>query len=642
MRSDGTRSRTPLTDKNNEWYMDIVLADSATSWEVTSLVETPPVGLFRHVINLSFNTGGYADSIEVNSETSAIEGVFTPQEYDVLDAASPIHAEKVGALDRTVIISLDAPRKIKKIRIKQRVSGGYSEAEFAVNKGEFNHQYGMAFHNYSTRMTGRTQPPSVKMNTAMADAYADYQVDDNRGLDVDKIEIYRVDGDAIAEEPTCTVGNNEEINDFVTRKFAIKVIDKSQSYTHLETRHVLDVIVHSNPTGPRIGIAAPVPEGEPHEVIEYFWNAPGEIAEQADTVPAGKNPNEELAKALTRYLKGQFNTIFDDAEDNNQLPDVPDNINVDLVFESDTPCVFNATQFKINYTLVRQRSSLPYKGISPQKKTVVRFSGNALTTEAVKIKIPKNIEVITAILNSEASLGGEPSYVVGGMQPLTASLRTGINIAKDRWIAQQVLPDKALTINGLALGLMNLEKETELLVELREDWNGQPCGKKLLETKIQLNILGERIWRRIPLRNSIPLATQSYWILLKSAKGTALWFTRSGDFKPVQVLQAAQEKAPLTKITAVNGIEAYYTFFSASPHGQVPQAPFELAMDNIPIPPITMENETINFELKDALNSKLSQGAGKELAGISLHLSSAFSGIVTVYPLRIKYRLMER
>ncbi len=621
--------------------MDIVLADSATSWKVTSLVETPPVRLFRHVINLSFNTGRYADSIQVNSETSAIEGVFTPQEYDVLDAASPIHATKVSAPDRTVIISLDAPRKIKKIRIKQIVHADYSEAEPAIREEKFNHQYGMTFRKYSIRAVGSTPQPPVKMNAAMADAYADYQVDDNRGLDVDKIEIYRVDGDAIAEEPTCTVGNNEEIEDFVTTKFAMKVIDKSKMYAHLETKHVLDVIVHSNPTGPRIGIAAPVPEGDAHEVIEYFWNVPGEIAEQADTVPIGKNPNEELAKALTRYLNDQFNTIFDDAEDNNQLPDIPDNINVDLVLESDTPCVFNATQFKINYTLVRQRSSLPYKGVSPQEKTVVRFPGNALTTETVTMEIPNNAEVIAAGLKTEASLGGKPSYAAGSMQPLTASHRTGINIAEDRWVAQQVSPDKAITINGLALGLMNLEKETELLVELHEDWNGQPSGKKVLEARIQLNILGERIWSRIPLRDSIPLATQSYWILLKSAKGTALWFTRSGEGQPVQVLQAAQEKAPLTKITEVKGVEAYYTFFSASTHGQVPQAPFELAMDNTPIPPITMENETINFELKDALNSKLSPDAEEKLVSISLHLKSAFPGIVTVYPLRIEYRLME-
>jgi hypothetical protein len=621
--------------------MNIVLADSATSWEVTSLVETPPVSLFRHVENLSFKTGGFADSIQIHSETSVMEGMFTPQEYDVLDAASPIQARKTDAPDRTVIISLDLPYKIKRIRIKQHVSAQYSMVESAGNTKEVDHQYGIALLHSVAPMAGGTVQPAVEMNTVTADAHPDFQMDVNSGLDVDKIEIYRVDGDAIASEPTCTVANNEEINDFTTMKFAIKVLDKSQDYLHLETRHLRDVIVHSNPTGPRIGIAAPISEGQTHEVIEYFWNVPGEITEQAGTVPADKNPNEELGKALTRYLNSRFNNIFDDAEKNDHLPDVPDTIDVDLVFESDMPCIFNATRFKINYTLVRQRSSLPYKGVSPQKKAVVRFSGNALTTEAVAIEIPKNIEVITAILKCEASLGGEPSYAVGSMQPLTKSHRTGINIAEDRWIAQHVSPDKAMTINGLALALMNLGKKTELLVELREDWNGRPFGKKLFEAKIQLNILGERIWRRIPLPNSILLATQSCWILLKSAKGAALWLTRSGNFEPIQVLQAAQEKAPLTKITAVKDVQAYYTFFSTSTHGPIPQAPCELTVDSTPVPPIAMENETINFELKDALNSKLSPDAEEELTQISLHLKSAFSGMVTVYPLHVGYRLKE-
>lgn len=556
--------------------MDIILANNDTSWEVTSLVESPPVNVFRHVISLSFATGGYADNIQVNSDAGALDGVFTPQEYDTLDVASPIHATKADAPNKTVIITLDAPRNIKKIRIL--------------------------------------------------------------GLEVDKIELYRVDGEAIADEPTYTVSNNEEIEDFVTTKFAIKVIDESQTYANLTSTYVQDVIVQSNPTGPRIGIAAPVQEGETRKIIEYFWNVAGEITELADTVPADKNPSEELAKALTRYLNDQFSTIFSYAEENEQLPDVPDNINIDLVLESDTPCNFDASQFKINYAVVRQQSSFPYQGVSPQEKTVVRFSGNALCTEEITVELPKNANVISASLKTEASLGGVPSYIVGtGMEPLTTSNRTGINIVEDRWIAKQILPGKAIRINGLALGLMNLEKETELLVELQEDWNGQPSGKKLAEAQIHLSILGERTWSRIPLRDSIPLATQPYWILLKSAKGTALWFTRSGDFEPVQVLKAAQEKAPLTKITAINGVDTYYKLFSCCPHSQTQQAPYELAIDDTTIPPTSIEKDTISFDIKDALNNKLSLAEGEGLASITLHLRSAFPGLVTVYCPRIVY-----
>ena len=620
--------------------MDIIVADTDTTWEVTSLVETPLVSVFRHVINLQFSTGAYADSINVNSESSSIEGAFTPQEYDALDGESPIKASKTSAPYGTVIISLDAPRKIKRIRIKAIVSANFAEAELAIEEGKFNHQYNMGAIQKLSAAMASAEKETVTIDEIKNAAYEDYQTGISWGLDVDKIELYRVDGEAIADEPTYTVSNNEEIEGFVTAKFAIKVIDESQTYADLKTKHVIDVIVQSNPTGPRIGIAAPAQEGETHEIIEYFWNVPGEIAKQADTVPADKNPREELAKALTRYLNEQFSTIFRDAEENEQLPSIPNYINIDLVFESDSPCNFDTTQFKINYALFRQQSSFPYQGVSPQEKTVVRFSGNALSTEEVTIGLPKNADVIMASLKTQASFGGKPSYIVGnGMEPLTSSHRVGINISEDRWIAQQVSPEKAIRINGLALGLMNLEKETDLVVELREDWNGQPSGKKLAEAQIHLSILGERIWSRIPMRDSIPLATQPYWILLKSAKGTALWFTRSGNFEPVQVLQTAQEKAPLTKITAISGVETYYTFFSCCPHGQVQQTPVELAIDNTTIPATTKENDTISFVLKDALNSKLGHEEGGELANISLRLSSAFSGIVTVYPPRIEYNL---
>jgi hypothetical protein len=620
--------------------MDIILADTDTTWEIISPVETPPVSVFRHVINLQFSTGGYADSINVNPESSLLSGAFTPQEYDALDAASPIQASKTDGADGTVIIRFDAPRRIKKIKIKTMVDVAFAEPELAMEEGAFNPEMEVA-HTPTVAMaiSGTEAVPMDKIETA---GHGDFQKVSHWGLDVDKIELYRVDGEAIANEATYTVSNNEEIKDFICGAFAIKVLDKSQAYANLETKHLFSVIVQSNPTGPRIGIAPPAQDGEPNGIIEYFWNVPGEIIDQADTVPAGNNPGEGLAKALTRYLNDQFSTVFSHAKGNEELPSVPATIGIDLVFESDAPCNFDATQFTINYGLVRQVSSFPYQGVSPEEKTIARFSGNALKTEEIVIQIPKNAGVLTASLKTEASLGGEPSYVVGNaMEPLTISHLTGISITADRWIAQQVSPDKAVSINGLALGIMNLEKETELLVELQEDWNGQPSGKKLAEARIRSTLLGERTWIRIPIRDSIPLATQPYWILLKTAQKTALWFTRTGDFEPVQVLQAAQEKEPLTKKTSIKGVEAYYTFFSASTQGQEQQAPFELAMDNTVIPPATIENDTIRFDLKDALSSKLSPEQGEALTSISLHLTSAFSGMVTVYSPRIEYTLSE-
>ncbi len=620
--------------------MDIILADTDTTWEITSAVETPPVSVFRHVINLQFPTGGYADSINVNPESSLLVGAFAPQEYDALNGPGPIHASKTDGPDGTVIISFDAPRRIKKIKIKAMVDIAFAEPELAIQEGKFNPEM-EAVHAPALAMAiGETETvPIDKIETA---GHGEYQKVGSWGLDVDKIELYRVDGEAIASEATYTVSNNEEIEDFICGTFAIKVLDKFQAYANLEAKHLLSVIIQSNPTGPRIGIAPPVRNGEANEITEYFWNVPGEIGDQADTVPEGNNPGEQLAKALTRYLNDQFSTVFSHAKENEELPSVPDTISIDLVFESDAPCNFEATQFIINYGLVRQQSSFPYQGISPEEKTIARFSGNALKTDGLVLQIPKNAGVLTASLKTEASLGGEPSYIVGNaMELLTSSHRTGISITADRWIAQQVSPDKAVSINGLALGIMNLEKETELLVELQEDWNGQPSGRKLAEARIHSTVLGERTWIRIPIRDSIPLATQPYWILLKTVKKTALWFTRTGDYEPVQVLQAAQEKAPLTKITAINGVEACYTLFSASTQGQEQQVPFELAMDNTAIPPATIENDTISFDLKDALNSKLSLEQGEALTSISLHLSSAFSGMVTVYPPRIEYTLLE-
>ena len=624
--------------------MNIVLASGATVWQITSPVDVPPQKVFRKIINLQFDTGTHADSIKIDTQQTQLQGAFIPKQYDSLDNASPIHANVHPAADNMIIISLDAPRRIKRIRIHPIEYSDYLAVAKAIENGTFNYRYNMpAYQNLSAAAAkpAAAQKAPMSINDIKAEASAAYQVGELWSVGVEKIELYRVDGEAIAEEPTFTVDNNQDIDDFIVTKFAIKAIDESQQYADLETHHLADVMIQSNPTGPRIGIAAPPGAGETHNIIEYFWNVPGEIAAQVDTVPKGKNPAQELSKALDRYIKDRFKGFFADAKEQEQPVVIPDKINIDVVFESDAPCDFQAEQFDIHYVLIRQQSSFPYVGIPAQEKSVLRFDGSALNQEQVIIEVPGNANVVTALLKTEASLGGEASYVVGnGMEALTATQKNGINIVQDRYIAQPVLPEQAVRINGFSLALMNLEKDTELLFEFQEDWNGQPSGKKLAEAKVRLSQLGKRSWSKISLKNAITLSTQTYWILLKSAKGSALWFTRNGVFEPLQVMQAAKAPAAPEKTSAIKGVQAYYALFSCCPSGDQAHAPFTLSIGNSEVPLLTMANETITYDIKDVLNNQLMDAGETGLVPVSIHFASAHSGLVTVWPPYIEYDLI--
>lgn len=627
--------------------MNIVLAQVATgaTWEITSLVETPPASVFRRVINLQFATGGQADGIKINEDSTIIAGEFVPQQYDVFGGAGPLSASKSNGPDNSVIITLDAPRNIKKVRIKSIVYASYEEALVAIEQGRFNHRFpNLVFKSLgaAAAMSIEAKEFAITVGDIQIQASAAYQAGEIWGLDVDKIELYRMDGEAMATEPTITVANNAEIEDFVSARFAIKVIDESQNYTDLKTHHVEDVIVQSNPTGPRIGIASPLENGNAHEVIEYFWNVPGEIRTQADSVPADKDPKDALAKALTRYLNERFRILVMDAEEAGQLPQIPATIDVDLVLESDAPCNFEASQFIVSYVLVRQRSSFPPEGIMAPEKKVIRFTGKELTSESILFQLPGNADVVSVELITEASFGGERTYAVGnGMESFDSQHRNGITISEDRWIAQCVTPDKAIIISRYALGLMALEKDTELLVELQENWNGQPSGRKLAEGKIQLNALGQQTWSIVTLPKPIPLASSPYWLLLKSAKGAALWLTQSGDCEPVQVLQTAETQAPLVKITAISGVEALYTLFTCCPQSQQQEAPFTLSIGDDILPAKTIDKDRISFEIKDAVTAELSNSGAEELSNISIRLSSACAGFVIMYPPRMEYNIIS-
>ena len=276
----------------------------------------------------------------------------------------------------------------------------------------------------------------------------------------------------------------------------------------------------------------------------------------------------------------------------------------------------------------------------PPEKKVVRFTGKALTSESILFELPGNADAVTLELTTEASFGCKMAYTVGnGMESLGSQHRNGITISEDRWTAQCVTPDKAIIISRYALGLMALEKNTELLVELHEDWNGQPSGKKLAEGKIQLNALGQRTWSIITLPEAIPLAKSPYWLLLKSAKGAALWLTRSGDCEPVQVLQTAEAQAPLVKITAISGVEALYTLFTCCPQSQQQEAPFTLRIGGNILLAKTIDKDRISFDIKDALTAELNNTGEEELTNISISLSSACAGFVTVYSPRMEYNI---
>lgn len=157
------------------------------------------------------------------------------------------------------------------------------------------------------------------------------------------VEVYRVDGNTLADAPTVSAASGTALPadpPFVDLRFAVRQRSGSAHRT-LAPGDLTGLGLRGLPTGARIGIA---PAADPSAAV--FFSRPGEGAQAGDV-----NAGEEMAAALQRHL--------------GSLPSpLPETVEVALVVESDAPCRFRLTRLRIHYSLVREsfRGRLLHEG----------------------------------------------------------------------------------------------------------------------------------------------------------------------------------------------------------------------------------------------------------------------------------------
>ena len=80
-----------------------------------------------------------------------------------------------------------------------------------------------------------------------------------------------------------------------------------------------------------------------------------------------------------------------------------------------------------------------------------------------------------------------------------------------------------VAVSGISLGLLAIVADTELLIELHEDWRDQPSGKKLVVGTLRLDRVGRPRGASSFFQKTVVLATQPYWLLIKATRGQAIW-----------------------------------------------------------------------------------------------------------------------
>jgi hypothetical protein len=444
------------------------------------------------------------------------------------------------------------------------------------------------------------------------------------------LEFYRLDGSTLADKPTTSIGVQNNVatfpsgDDFTDARFAIRL--KGPGGPSLDAGDLAELRVRGYPTGPRLGIADPKDAGS----AVFFWQVAGEVGKAVPPERGNVEAGAAFAQALERYLDDLFARLEGQTEGR------PESIEVALIAASDAPCVLDVTVFDVTYHLVLQ-SLFSDEGERVEKR-VLQLTGDRSAVQ--EVRLPGNATIESATLETVESFSDDRLSVSGGERPSDVLLakNEGVYVSTERWVAQGVAPIQAISVSGIAVALLATAKNTEVLIELQEDWRGQPSGRKLAAGALTLERVGHRGWVTLPFTEAVVLTSTPHWILVKAASGRAVWLTDAAEEVPVRVLEGPGDANTRTELSVLDGLQAMYGFLSRSKQAQK-QQPVSLTIGEHVVA-ATDENGTNIYDMAFAINDYLG-GLPPTTSAVAVPLifRGASRGFVTVYPPIIEYDL---
>jgi len=524
-----------------------------------------------------------ADGISIDRGSTTLKAAFRPCDYDALSQSKTSLNASLTASSGAVVVALEAPRQVRRVSL---VSG-----------------------------------------TAPGSGYS--------------IEFYRLDGNTLAERPTISVGvqNNTATlpsdADFTDARFAIRLKGPAGT-SSLGVGDLAELRVRGYPTGPRLGITDPKDAGS----AVFFWQVAGEVGKAVPADRGNVEAGEAFTQALKRHLDDFFVRLAEPTDENGSSPPTPESVEVALIAASDAPCVLDVTAFSVTHHLLL-RSLFSDEGEKVEKQ-ILQLAGDQTTVREVSVQLPGNADVKSASLETVESFRDDrllASNNGDGLPDAIPERKEGVYVGVERWAAQGVTPPHAMSVSGIAVALMATVDNTEVLVELQEDWRGQPSGRELAAGTIMLEQVGQRSWVTLLFPEPIVLPSKPHWILMRAASGRAVWLADAGD-TPARVLERPNNSAIWVELSVLSGLQTTYAFLSRSKRAQEEQQPASLAIGEHVVAGVGKQNATRAYDLTSAINDYLdSLPPSTTTVAIPLTLTATPQGFITVYPPIIEYDL---
>ena len=581
------------------------------TWLIDGAVGEGPQRLFRQVLYVRFVLDGHADGLMLVPAQTKLRGHFLPYEYDAKAGTNPTLAAQIKTVGNALLVELDAPRQLRAVHLSNafapgassrvtvhRVDGGHIVEEATTEAGWYN-----AFATLAVDLTHQPFNRAQPLRAAVGGV-----------TDISKSQVEQLAG---------AINIATLSADFTDARFGLRLRNSS---TALTPNLLSGLAVRSYPSAPRLGVADPQSLTTP----TFFLRLAGEIGKDGDANAGQVDAGALLAGALQQYVDDFFAQLLEAATPN--APQLPGQLAVALVLESDAPCQLQLDEFVIGYQLVR-RNFPDYA-----EKQLLRFAGATVETQSIHLRLPTAATVTQATITVAAKLGATgfaDQRADAVLQPDALTQAIGIHLGLERWAAQPLMPAQALTASGVLVALLALTANTQVTLELYEDWQGQPAGKKLIAATLSLAKSGERHWQTVHFADPVLLFAQPYWLLLKAVRGAVLWLAQPGALSVQMLTKENQRWQALSVIANTQGLAHWLTPAAAK------QAPsLVLAIDNCPVssPPVTTDDRQ-TYELTAALHDALANQDATDLADLALTITTGAAGLLTLYPPMIAYSL---
>lgn len=397
-----------------------------------------------------------------------------------------------------------------------------------------------------------------------------------RTVDARGIDVLRLDGDALSEEPTIKANANTNIAaEFIGQDFALRkkpvyaasdvtpaadlpaqapakaaakgakgkaVVMKMtmepdsgfsiedsvagsaavEDSTAVEDISIESVPAHgikwirlkSYPTGPRLAVGNVNQALTADTQVINLWNEPGEHTNTPVWLPqsAAEGILQQLQTRLDRYIQ-QAQAAGDSVSSPVFIP---------LTIESDTPAQFEFEDLEIEYTLLKTQWDHWDAEQKQAGKQTLRFDGSTLERHPLQLNFPPGAQVEKALIHLGTEINTSSGFAAGALaanlnQAIGTQINQGTKVAKGLDLAQ------AQHVNKIALAVLPVSETAQLSVQLVENQNGKPRGAVLAKGTVQLTGSNGRQWLLVPLDQTVLLDKTLYWIQVSSVEGSIIW-----------------------------------------------------------------------------------------------------------------------